>query len=362
MNEKRALFFINSLSNGGAERVCINLSEELVKEGYLVDFIVLSDKERTYKVNEKVKIYNLNITCKNKVKKILKIIVSIKKVNKIILNGKYDLITSHLPMANLITRLSKVRNEAIYVFHTTIYSYDTMKYKKIFKLLLNFMYKRKKIVTVSEGVRIEAIQKYDFDANLVKTIYNPINYDKIQKEEQEKVNIKDKYFLQVGRFNNAKRQDRMLEIFCKGEFYKKYKLIFCGVGETEETIRDLVKKRKIADRVVFLGWQSNVYKWMKNAELLVSTSDYEAFPMNLIEAFACNTKVVSSNCECGPAEILIGEYAKFLVKTEDIDEYIEKINLALTDYPKGKNIILEKCNPKEIIAQYLEFYKKIVRR
>ena len=40
MNNK-ALFIINSLSNGGAERVCINMANELIKENFNVDFIIL---------------------------------------------------------------------------------------------------------------------------------------------------------------------------------------------------------------------------------------------------------------------------------------------------------------------------------
>ena len=46
--KNKALFIINSISNGGAERVCTNMANELIKEQYDVDFILLKpiDKEK----------------------------------------------------------------------------------------------------------------------------------------------------------------------------------------------------------------------------------------------------------------------------------------------------------------------------
>ena len=360
--EKKALFMVNTLSDGGAERVCINMANELLDEGYGVDFIILGENEKnkkTYDIDNRIKIYNLSINEKNKIKKILKILFSINTVDNIILenekDGKYSLITSHLPMSNILTMLSVIRNRAIYVFHTKVSSYDKSEGSPIFKILIKYMYGNKKIVAVSEGVRQESIEIYKLKETDVKTIYNPIDKKNIEEKSEEKIENIGKYFLQVGRFNKAKRQDRMIEIFYKGNFYKSYKLVFCGTGELEQNIKDKVKELKIEDRVIFLGWQSNVYKWMKNSELLVCTSDNEAFPMTLVEAISCDTKVVSSDCKFGPSEILLGEYAKFLVKPDDIQEYIEKIKLALKHYPKGENPIIEQCKAKKIIKEYVKF-------
>ena len=361
----KALFFINSISNGGAERVCINLSNEFIEQGYEVDFITLKDIDndsKVYSINDKINIFSLNINTNNKIKKILKILLSVRKVNKIVeereKDGRYCIITSHLPMSNLITRLSSINNRAIYVFHTKIKTYDKFKIKVLFKIVLKWMFFGRKIATVSNGLFNEAINEYKFKKHFVKTIYNPINQEEIKKLAKEDVDIKEKYFIQVGRFNEAKRQDRMIDVFYEGKFYKKYKLLFCGTGELEDKIKEKVNKLGLEKNVIFLGWQSNVYKWIYNSELLVCTSDYEAFPMNLIEAFACNTKIVSSNCKFGPDEILIGEYADYLVKFNNISDYIEKINKAIKDYPTSHNPILEKCDPKNIVNEYLEFYNE----
>lgn len=357
---KKALFMINSLSNGGAERVTVNMADELVEQGYEVHFILMKyDRAATeqYQISKKVKIYNLNIDKKNR---IIKMLFAFSKINKIIneneKNGKYNLITSHLPMSNILTRFSVIRNRAIYVLHTTMKLYDK-KYHYLFKKGVKFIYGKRKIVAVSKGLAAELIEEYGLETQNVKVIYNPINIKRIEELSNEKIDINEKYFLCVGRLSNEKRQDRCIEIFYKGGFFKNYKLVFCGVGPNEQVLRENVKKKGIQDKVIFMGWQNNIYKWMKNAEILLLTSDLEAFPMNLIEAMSVGTKIVSADCDFGPNEILIDEYQKYLVETQNIEKYIHTINLALKDYPEKPNTVLMECYPESVIKKYIEFMR-----
>lgn len=361
---KKALFIVNSLSNGGAERVCVNMAEELLRQEFQVDFILLGkneENERQYQMTEKFKIYDLEIKAKNKIGKLLKVFFAKSKINKIVKEEekqeKYSLITSHLPMANVLTRFSKINRRAIYVFHTKMSSYDK-KNSRLFKRMMQFLYGNRKIVAVSEGVKKEAIEKYGMKPCYITTIYNPIETGMMEEKKKEEIPLKERYLLQVGRFNKAKRQDRMIDIFKQGELDKDYKLVFLGTGELEEEAKKKVEKLNLTQRVIFMGWQENVYKWLANCEVLVCTSDFEAFPMNLIEAFACHTKVVSSNCKYGPNEILLGPYKEFLVEPNDIEGYIQKIKQAIKGYPEEPNEILEKCKPENIIEKYLTFMEK----
>lgn len=219
--KKKALFIINSLGNGGAERVCINLAKELIQKNYKVDFIILYDDKdinEYYTIKEDVEVYNLKIKSKNKLIKLIEIIIKTYRFNTIIKlnekNKKYDLITSHLPISNLLTRFSCIKNRAIYVFHTTVSYYGNKKniiFKNIFKNIFNNV----KIVTVSDGIRNECIKDFELDDKYIQTIYNPINLKEIEYLSREPISFDDDYILQVGRFIPEKRQDRMIEIFLK---------------------------------------------------------------------------------------------------------------------------------------------------
>ena len=362
---KKALFFINSLSNGGAERVVINLSNEMIKEDYNVDIIILgknSSNIKEYDKNNKINVYSLNINSNNKIIKMFKMFKTIHKVNSFIRqrekDGKYDIITSHLPMSNFLTRMSIVKNRAIYVFHLPAKRYDKFKFKFIYKLILKFMFNNRKIAAVSNGVRNEAIKDYNFRKEKIMTIYNPIDINEIHKKMTEPIEFDKKYFLHVGRFGEQKRQELTLDIFYQGEYYKEYDLIFCGEGDTKEKIKQKAKDLNISDKVHFLEWQSNIYKWMRNSEMLLMNSSYESFAMVIVEALASGTKVVSYNCDFGPSEIMKGEFEKYLVKKDQVAEYIKTINFALKSFPKAKNKFIDKCNPNKIVNQYLEFMKK----
>ena len=226
---KRALFVVNSLSNGGAERVCINMAEELLRQKYEVDFVILQQNDTQYQINEKINVYNLKVDVKNKVMRLIKIFLAKNKLNQLIKEKeseeKYNLITSHLPMANILTRISKISHRAIYVFHTKMSSYDKRN-SFLFKMVIKFLYGNRKVVAVSEGVRKEAIEKYKIKAKDITTIYNPIETENIEEKKKEVIALKEKYLLQIGRFNEAKRQDRMVDIFYQGKFYENYKLVF----------------------------------------------------------------------------------------------------------------------------------------
>ena len=352
-----ALFIVNSLGNGGAERVCINLSEELARQGLKVHIISIYKSNNQYNIkNKNIEHVSLGYNPRNPFDKLNCILFGYRRLNKLVDHVEdYSLITSHLPVANVITRKSIIGDRCIYVFHNTVKS-TQFGIKSVYKRIMRIFFNGRKIVTVSEGIKNEAINEYGLTNCLIKTIYNPLNND-ISLAKKISMNNKP-YFVVVGRLNDQKRQDRAIKAFYSGSFYKKYDLVLCGEGKNRKKLQELSCRLGIEDSVKLIGWQKNVYDWIMNSDLLLCTSDYEGFPMNHIEALALGTKVVSANCNFGPSEILTGEYSSYLVNDIDsIDEYVDKINAAIKHYPKVKNNILAKCEPCSVVKEYLSFYR-----
>jgi glycosyltransferase involved in cell wall biosynthesis len=87
----------------------------------------------------------------------------------------------------------------------------------------------------------------------------------------------------------------------------------------------MIKKLHIQNRVNFLGFKDNPYKYMAQADLLVLSSRYEGLPNVVLEANACGLPVVAYNCPGGTREIIKDGLNGFLVECGNIDELTFKI-------------------------------------
>lgn len=357
IDDNRVLYLINSLGTGGAERVVANSANKMAEKGKDVTIITLKN-QMNYEFNENVKIITLNENNDlSKIQKLLRIPLNIIRINTIICKLEKDcrfaLITSHLPITHIISRFLIIKDRILFVIHNPHHHMDPNN-SIIFKLMLRVQYGGCKVITVSKGVEDELTIKYGVKCEKIKTIYNPIDIDKILKSKDEEFEIDYKYMLFCGRLTPQKRPDILIKAFYEGNFKEKYKLVLLGEGELKEDLLNQCKELNLGDSVIFAGWQNNVYKWMKKCEVMISTSDYEAFPMNLLEAFACSAKVVSMDCDFGPREILIDEFKNYLVPLNNISKLVDTIKEALEYYPDSMFDKIKRFDCENINSEYLE--------
>jgi glycosyltransferase involved in cell wall biosynthesis len=83
-------------------------------------------------------------------------------------------------------------------------------------------------------------------------------------------------------------------------------LVIIGEGELRPQLEALRDELGLSGRVSLPGFQLDPWPYLAQADLFVLSSDYEGFGLVLVEAMHAGLRVVSTDCEAGPAELLDG--------------------------------------------------------
>ena len=89
----------------------------------------------------------------------------------------------------------------------------------------------------------------------------------------------------------------------------------------------------------FIGFQPNPFSFIKHADIFVFPSLLEGFGNVIIEAMACGTPVVSSDCHYGPSEIISDRVNGFLVKPGNENALADAIKVLLIEENTRKQFI-----------------------
>ena len=254
----------------------------------------------------------------------------------------------------------KTDNTVLWLHNSPVEVFQNRTIRKL--LPLNFYFKNLKFISVSNGIKDE-LKKFSPAAHKkCQRIYNPFNFELIQKSSQEPVisEIKDKKFIiTIGSLNKLKSIDRIINALHKLKDNDLH-LVILGHGGEENNLKKLAVELDISHKVHFLGTVSNPYNYIKRAKALVHASNSEGLPTVLIESLILGTPVVSTDCPTGPSEILIGNLKEYLVpiqgKTEDqiITTMSKKINTVLSSPPKIHEESLSRFNKENITKQWIE--------
>lgn len=321
MSHKKILFLIDGLSGGGAERVVLTLAEEMVAQGDEV-MIVSLRRECAYPIPKGVSYLLVEDTYRGPFRRLTEIRRRARALDQALEAAapgkKFDIVVSHLPKTDRIVAVSQKCHDVWRCLHCalTVGELDSKRgwrrWRKRRQLLKT--YNEKKLITVSQALQEDVLALGIRPAAMV-TIYNPFDLEKIRALAQEPtVFDQEKFLLHVGRFHPQKRHDRLLEAFQQSGYPGKLLLLGGGSAAATAAIRAKAEQLGILDRVVFVGFVSNPYPFMRAAEALILSSDYEGLPSVLIEALACGAQVISTDCPYGPAEILKGKLAQGLAE------------------------------------------------
>ncbi len=135
---------------------------------------------------------------------------------------------------------------------------------------------------------------YGLSAERVPVVHNPVD---LARFAEVSGTTDDTFrFITVGRFSPEKNQQMMLCAFAA--FLQKghdARLVMLGKGEEETKLKSLAKQLGIADRIDYAGYVNDVERYLKNADVFLLSSHYEAQPLCVLEAMAAGLPVISTD-------------------------------------------------------------------
>jgi len=352
---KNICLIIDTLAGGGgAERVVLSLAQGLSELGCRVDVIVLDDKKSSYALDQfDFQVHHIK-TIKHPIRQIRawKKVKPLKdKIAKIKKNGiEFDLFVANLGDSRRACKWAKLPN-TYYCIH--IAASKTVFSKLIHKIsyfFINRLSRNLNLITVSKGIEQDLL-KFGVKPSDVQTIYNPFDFNDIRQQAKLYQVDEQDYIIHLGRFNSQKRHDVLINAYKKSGV--KQKLLLFGDGRNIEKTRQLVTDLDLQDQVIFKGFNSNPYPYIKNAKALVLSSDYEGFGMVLVEALVLGTPIVSTNCPSGPNEILIDELAHFLSPIGDTSALAKNIKKMVENSVEITDKYINRFSTEECAKQYL---------
>ncbi len=188
---------------------------------------------------------------------------------------------------------------------------------------------------VSRGVANDMARLAALRSNRVHSIHNPIparpqpTPDALALAEALWGVGAGERVLSVGSFKAQKNHSLLLRAFATMHRSDSARLILLGEGAGEADLRVLATGLGIGEKVIFAGFHADPTPFYSSADLFVLSSTYEGFGNVIVEALACGTPVVSTDCPAGPREILAdGEFGR-LVPVGDVEALAQAMQAAL---------------------------------
>ena len=178
-----------------------------------------------------------------------------------------------------------------------------------------------KVLTVSEFSRRSIIEWSGVSEDKVVNVGNGVSDEYCP--DGKSYNPGYPYIFWVGNDKPHKNLPRLLEAFLLSGVKNDVKLILAG--ELDKSTMALIKEKGLEGHVVFAGLlpEEKMPSYYRGAEVLVFPSLYEGFGLPVLEAMACGTPVVTSNCTALPE--VTGD-ACLLVSPGNVSEIAEAIN------------------------------------
>lgn len=292
------------------------------------------------------------------------------RLKEIVEQGEYDIIHCHTPVGAILTRLAaiKARKQGTKVFYTA-HGFHFYKGAPLKNWLLYFpaewlcAHFTDVLVTINQ--EDYALAQKHMKAKKVAYVpgvgidlkrFTDISVDREKKREELGVPSDAILLLSVGDLNKNKNHQIIIRAMaCLNN--PKIKYIIAGTGEEAERLVGLAKSLGLENRVVLLGYRTDIADLCYAADIFCFPSYREGLGLAAIEAMACGLKVIAAENR-GTREFIFSGKNGILCQAGDMRGFAEAI-----DYVMRGEVLANAENNMETLKVYsVEYVISAMRR
>lgn len=326
----KILYFISTLSGGGAERVMSTVANHFAnKPEYDITIVTDTSQPIVYDISDNVRFLDLE---KGRpypngfLARPIHFINTLYTIFSIYKREKPDVVISFQTGMNGMVNLALCLTWAKII--SSEHSYYNWKYTRIEEFMRKYFYRRANALTV--------LTRHDLNIckglGMTNVVYmpNPICLSGDVHQEKRTKNI-----LAAGRLDawEIKGFDMLIQIWGKVcHEYPDWTLQIAGNGSdaSAKCLKEFSKRHNCIN-IEFLGFRKDIKQILQRTSVFVLTSRHEGSPMVLLEAMCSGCCCVAFDCETGPNEIISDKRSGLLVDAENVDQFVSKLRLVLSN-------------------------------
>lgn len=377
----KVLQIISDLRKGGAERITIDIVNEMQKGKDIKVKIIILQNNNSYQKDSK----NLDIEyCRANISLSIskKAIIKIDNLIKIINNFKPDIIHTHLFAAEILSKTYSLNDIAYFShFHDNMKQLKNFTVKTLFnkELFTNYYEKRyllKQYNKVNQNFICISQDTFNYAKETLpqkfhKNIFllpNAINFKKFEYTTSREINKNCINLVTVGSLQPKKNQIFLVDIvkMLKDKGYN-VKLDILGDGQEKQNIQNKITELNLEQEITLCGNVDNVEDYLKQADIYVHPAYYEPFGLVLLEAMASGLPVVCLDAKGNRDIIENGKNGFILENHQDKELFASKIIELIENKEKYSQMSNYACqfaakyDIKEYVDKLLELYKNAIK-
>jgi len=319
-------------ANGGSDKFAIDLSEQLIKDGYDVDFCVFyrmyteAEQKWLNLLREKgvEPYFSTNWSPKNKyigfIQGTKNLLIHLKKTNP-------SIIHSHCHLGAYVSMIYKMQAKNALILRTAhnVREWGTGEKEEVKKQISNCLYANK--LDLEVGVSEAVVNQLKINhgnktlKNPLKLIHNGMSLAGFERGNSTGKRGTEKFVIgTVGRLTEQKGYKLLIDSMPGVlQQYPETKLVILGDGELRSELENRIQELELASHIELAGQVNNVQERLKEFDLFVSSSLWEGLPTVLMEAMASGLPVIATDIP-GTKELITNRWNGMLVQPNNITE------------------------------------------